>query len=193
MSTAFTFYWSDIFPDWQTFAKFNEDYAVIGFYKNGVADPTISEFLQYCYKLLSRYFWKANIRYSDVNSFCRALANVLEDRFYQFKKQKELIDKAYKLTDEDIEQIQESLQNVADNPNTVPDDPRKPLQYISSQAFGFVKENRLKAYLRAINEMPNLRINEFIRGRAEYADEISFLDLFMNVQPNTDYLYTDKE
>lgn len=184
MSDAYTFYFSDIFPDLQSFANFCDTYGVLQSGK-----PGVWEFMNYSYKLLSRAFWHANIRYTDPNDFCRAFANVLENRFEQYKKQKELIDKFYKLTDDEILIVRESISNISDNPNTKPDDPRKPLEYISSQSFSSLTNSKVKGYLQAINSIPSLRIDEFIRGRREYADEISFLDLFMTVLPRIDYRY----
>lgn len=185
MSTAVTWTFGEIFPTLEKWYDFINGYNI----DIDLTEPITAEFNKYCYKLLSRYFWDQNIRYSSINAFCRALANVYEDRFKQFKKQYEYLGAAYQVTPEDSAIINEAISNGAENPNTKPLDPWKPLEFISAQTSSRVKSNRLQAYLTALNSVPSLRINEFIRGRRGYEDEIGFTDLFMQVIPHIDYLY----
>lgn len=181
MSTALTYYFNEIFTsyyDWKDFS-----YSLGLFDPQSAADAPYRAFDQFCYNVLARYFINQNVRYTEVNTFLCKLANVYVDRFKQFYNQKEAIDALYGLTADDYAIVNNYLNNMANNPNELPSDPLKPLEFISAQRYGQVTSNRLKAYLDAINGMPSLRINEFIKGRREYADEMAFTDLFMNVQP----------
>lgn len=175
--TRITFYFQDIissYNDW--YEKISKN--IIG--EN--ADGTEQAFDMWAYNLLKRYFFNQNVRYNEPEAFIEMLINVYTNRFKQFYKQKQLIDKIYQLTDNEILIVSKGLSNYANNPNTAPDDPTQPLNFVTSQSYSQITDNKLKAYLDSINRVPTLRVDEFIKGRNEYFDEISFTDLFMNLQ-----------
>ena len=75
---------------------------------------------------------------------------------------------------------------MTNNPNDEPNDPTKPLNFISAQTYQQLTDNRFKAYFNALNNMPTLNVFKFLKGTPE---ELGFEDLFMNVQPNIKYYY----
>lgn len=180
--TAFTYYFEEIFPDYESWKYFIENSSKI--------DLTIPEnlaFDEYCFTMLFRHFNHQNIRYSSIDAFLGELLIVYENKFKQFKRQKEIIDTIYSLSNDDFQLVSTALTNMANNPNTEIDDPLKPLSYISAQTYENMSSNKLKAYLDAINNMPSLNIYKFFK--ANNKDEMGFEDLFMNIQPNIKYLY----
>ena len=68
----------------------------------------------------------------------------------------------------------------------------KPLKFISYQDWGFTLSNRLQAYLTAINNLPSLKIMDFIRGRMS-GEDMSFQDLFMQVIPREFEIYNQED
>ena len=156
MSSAITFYFKDIFKTQDDFIKFLQDEKIID------DDAEKITFGQYVYKLLFRRYHNSNIQYDTTEDFKNDLANILEDSFDKFKTQNELIKKLHKITDEDIFIISEALANQANNPNSSTQDPKQPLNYISAQAYSYAKDNKLQAYLRALNNMPTKLINELL-------------------------------
>lgn len=184
--TALTFFFSDIFPDYDTWRALIQD--------NNVIDYTDNEnliFDQFVYKILYRRFALANIRYDTKEAFYLALFNVYEDRFEQYKKEKSFIDSLYNLSQEDFKILSESITNAANNPNTKPTDPWKPIEFISNQNSGRQYSGAVAAYLSAIESLPTFNINKFITAR--YNGGMSFQDLFMQVIPNQQYIYFEED
>lgn len=182
MSDATTFKFEDIIPDYETFKGYISQFGIVNYNDNMEANFDI-----YCYNILSKFFHGQNVRYTTPNDFIFSLALVYQNKFSDFMKQKELIDKMHKLTDDDIVYLNQTLSNVANNPNDEPQDATKPLNFISGQTFQTIKGNKFNAYLNALNNMPTLNIFNFIH--CKNCDEMGFTDLFMNVQPNNIYLY----
>ena len=182
MSTTLTFLFNDIFKNYSEWEYWSRQVGVIDFNKN---EDIL--FDKYCYKILSRHFCNQSIRYNTIDEFLLELALVYENKFNQFKMQKRLIDNIHKLSNEEIETLNESLTNMANNPNTAPDNPRQPLKYISAQTFGVAKKGKLQAYLDAINNIPTLKVFDFINKSSDGG--LSFKDLFMIVQPINYYVY----
>ena len=182
MSSAYTFYFEDIFPDYNAWRDVMEG--------NNVLDYTNAEnvlFDQFCYRILARQFTHCNIRYSTPNDFIGTLINVYLNKFEQFKRQKAIIDATYQLTLDDIAEIEKTITNMANNPNTdIPLSTGEVLPYLSAQTFNLTSSNRLKSYIDAINNLPTLNIFKFLKGDK---NEIGFEDLFMSVQPYQEYLF----
>lgn len=180
---ATTFFFEEIFPDydtWQTFIQNNSD--IVNW-----NDATQTAFDKYCFDLLFRHYYNCNIRYSVPSSFMQELLNVYQNKFKQFQKEKEIIDSMEQLKLDDLQLVQQTLTNMANNPNDEVDDPLQPLNYISAQTINQVTSNKLKAYLEALNNIPSLKIYNFFK--AQNKEEMGFDDLFMNVQPLKKYLY----
>lgn len=187
MSTALTFYFEDIFTDYQTWRQIIETTEIVDYTK-----PEEEFFDKYCFDLLSRHYSHCNIRYDEPESFILEIVDVYQNKFKQFLKEKEMIDTIYKMSLNDILRVRESLTNMANNPNNEPNDPNEPLNFISAQSYMYENEGKLKGYLQALNNIPTMNIYKFFK--AENKDEIGFDDLFMIVQPNFKFMYKqDKE
>ena len=182
MSTAYTFYFDDIIPDYDTWRGIMEQESFINY-----EDATQSAFDLFVYRLLSRHYAHCNIRYSTPEPFVLELVGVYQNKFGQFLKQKNIIDEMYQLTNEELVLVNNALTNIANNPNDAPADPLQPLQYISAQTYTQSNDNKLRAYYNALNSIPNLNTFRFLRSSDDY--ELSFDDLFMQVQPNLKPLY----
>lgn len=184
MSDCITFYFEDIFPDYDTFSEYViENSQVIN-----TANEEDVAFIGFCWNILSRHFHNQNIRYDSPQNFLASFMLVFDNKFQQFKKQKSLVDKIYNLTENEILQINNALSNVANNPNNEVADPSQPLNYISAQTFSLLNDNKLKGYLNALNTIPTLKVFNFLRGAD---DEMWFSDLFMNVQIPQKFLYNE--
>lgn len=182
MSTAFTFYFEELIPDYNTWKGIIQQANIVNY-----DDVLESNFDVFCYNLLSRHFSHQNIRYYEPEAFILELVNVYENKFKQFKKEKELIDAMQDLTLQELQLIQTSIVNMANNPNDQVEDPTQPLNYISAQTYTNLQSNRLKAYLDALNNIPSLNVYKFFN--ANKPNEMGFIDLFMNVQPINFNLY----
>ena len=186
MSGAFTFYFDEIFPSYDEWQEFISSTGIVN-YENQLE----ANFDRFVYKILMREFTHQNIRYFEVDSFKCELANVYESKFHEFMKQKELIDAMYQLSLDDFTLLQTTLSNIANNPNDEPSDPKEPLNFISGQTYSQLKSNKLQSYLYALNNLPSLNFYKFINRSDEY--DVSFRDLFMNVQPIDHYLFRKGE
>ena len=150
-------------------------------------DPTQSTFDEFAYNLISRHYSHCNIRYSTPEPFINELVNVYQNKFGQFLKEKNIIDEMYNLTNDELIMLNNTLTNIANNPNDAPADPLQPLQYISAQTYTQTNDNKLRAYFNALNSIPNLNTYKFLKAHDDY--EMSFDDLFMAVQPNLKSIY----
>lgn len=185
MSDAVTFYFEELIPDYDTFNSLCNELGI----PNTAEDTT---FKTYLYNVLNRYFYHQNVRYEEPGAFITQFGNVLLNKYYKYKKYKEVIDAMYNLTLDEMRIVTDGLTNVANNPNDAPEDPLKPLEYISMQTYSYTKENKLQAYLRALDAIPTLNIDELIRGNERDKNEIQFIELFMNVQPNQFHIFRRK-
>lgn len=184
ITSAYTFYFEQIFPsltEWQTF---------IGTYSTAcdLTDPIQDAFNTYCYTLLSNHYNHCNIRYTSIEAFKTELLNVFDNKFAQFKREQQLIKEINALTEDDLALVREYVNNQANNPNE--DNPLNTegfLGYISLQNFAKEKSNRLRAYLEALNNVPSMNIYKFFKANNRF--DMGFDDLFMNIQPNSDYFY----
>lgn len=181
---AFTFYFEEIFPDYETFETFIKGNSSLTLYEPTLFDD---EFLKYSYVLLARHYNHTNIRYSDPESFKAEFLNVFDNKYQMFKKQKALIDDIYSLTAEDLELIQTQLNNVANNPNEYIENPKKLLNFISLQNYNELKNSKFVAYLQSLNQLPTLNIYNFFKPNK--IGDMGFDDLFMKVVPNIKYYY----
>ena len=175
-TNAFTYTFENIFSNYDEWKEYFELTEIIDY--NNMDDAL---FDKYCYNILARHFTHQNIRYLEIDAFLLELTNVYQSKFYQFKRQKEMLDKMYSLTDNDLLELEQYINNVANNPNDDIQDPKKVLNFVSAQTYSQKIGNKLEQYLKALNDIPSLSIYKFIND-AEYG-ALSFKDLFMNVQP----------
>ena len=110
---------------------------------NDLTDAETLNYFKYVYKILFRHYCNSNVQYLTPDEFKLDLANDLENVWAKFKKRKELVEKIYNLTDDEILKINNTLSNQANNPNDAPDDPTQPLNYISAQVYSQLNDNKL--------------------------------------------------
>ena len=183
MSTALTWYFEDVIPDYSVWVEImREDGTVVDYSKTDEAS-----FDRFCYNLLARHFSHSNIRYSEQSAFLLELVNIYATKFKHFLKQKEIIDAVYKLSLDEIRIIEEGLSNLANNPNDEVLDPHSALNYISAQTYNERKDNKLNKYIEALEKLPLLNTYSFLNEKIK--NGMSFNDLFMQILPNDTYLY----
>lgn len=174
MDLTYTF--KEIFP---SYADWKQTMTSTGVYN--VIDVTDAyAFDQYCYSVLMRKFANVNIRYRDPNDFIGQLSLVYQNRYAQFKAQKKVIDAIYALTLDDIAELSKAINNNSDYPNKEITDVNAPLDFITTQTYSRISSNKIRSYVDAINSIPTLRIDDFIRGND---GEMGFMDLFWNIAP----------
>lgn len=177
-TSAITFYFKDLYPDYATFKTFLTQYDVID-----VTDATNDALAQKLFKYLFREYHNSNIQFDTPCDFNCTLANIIEDMFDKYKQQLQLIQKVHQMSADDLEVISRAIANSAQAPNSKQDNIEKPLEYINAQAYTVARTGRLQAYLQAINTMPTLLIKESITACRH---------LFKTILPNVVY-YFDKE
>lgn len=175
MSTTKTFLFEEIFPNYKEFKSLTDDLQLYN------ADDLVSEaFNQYFFSIIYLR-WKGNsINYGTIADFQRSFSLVYTDIFKKYKMQKELIDKVYQLSADDLEVLTESISNGAYNPNTAPTEKWELIKYISSQNASRLKNSKLNAYITAIKNAPTLQVREMTDA---------FEDLFMLILPMNDYYF----
>lgn len=179
MSSALTFYFKDIFPTYTEFKTFLQEFNV--FNTTQTLDNTFAEFV---FKTLFRQFCNSNIQYDTPDDFKNDLANILEDNMLRYQKRLDLVKKAHALTDDELILLSKAIANTSVNPNTVVDDPSEPIEYISTQASTYAKDNKLQAFLKAIELLPNQYIGELIN---------KCKSLFKSIIPNQILVYEGRE
>lgn len=178
---AFTFFWQEIFPDYETFKDFTDELELYS------ENDTISEnFNQYLYSILTAHFFNNNVRYDTIESFKSAFSIAYVNNFKLLKKRTELLEKQFEITEEEFSIITRNIVNSAFNPNNAVDNPLEPIEYVSAQNYSVGIINKLNAFINAINTMQDLDI-EFIIKKFEY--------LFVQILPETDmvYIFDDEE
>lgn len=179
MSSALTFYFKDIFSNYSEFKSYLTEYNI--FNTTSALDNTFAEFV---FKTLFRQFCNSNIQYDTPDDFKNDLANILEDNMLRYQKRLDLVKKAHALTDDELILLSKAIANTSVNPNTVVDDPSEPIEYISTQASTYAKDNKLQAFLKAIELLPNQYMGEMIS---------KCKSLFKSIIPNQVFLYEGRE
>lgn len=185
--TSYTYYFEEIFPSYLDWVSFMDTNGIIDY--TNVLDEA---FDQFCWNILSRHYTHTNIRYSTPEYFKAELMNVYENKFKKYQKQKAIIDATYQLTLDEIQQLRNTLTNMANNPNVEnPLNSDGVLEFISAQTYQAENDNKLQSYMRALNAIPTFNMYKFLK--ADSPDEMGFDDLFMHVQPNIKYYYNEEE
>lgn len=182
MSTAITFYFKEIFPNYADFDYFLNDFNIVS--TIGDENAANLSFAQYLYKILFRRYHNSNVQYDTIDDFKLDFANVLEDCFTKYKRQMEILTKIHELTDKELITINTALANNSLNPNTRVDDPTAPLDFISAQAYSFTQDNKLNAFLRAMENIPGKLIDTMLRR---------CVNLFKTVLTNQIFVYKGEE
>lgn len=174
-----TFKFKEIFPTYQIFGAYLIEYEIN---KLNTAEDIL--FAKYLYKIFYRKFGNSSVQFTTPEDFKFEFANRIEDNFYKYKKQIEIIQKLHNINDEDIIQITQTLTNNANNPNSVVEDPKQPLEFISAQAYSFVNNNKVQAYIQALSVMPTQLIDSIL---------IQCKDLFKRIITEKIYIYDEEE
>lgn len=181
MATTSTFYFEDIF---ETYADFKEMTDALDLYISDPDDPhydAISEnFNQYLYSILYMRYCGNSINYDIPTYFIYAFGLRYKDIFKKYQKQVDIINRATELSADELTILTETIANGAYNPNDAPSDVWQPLPYISQQNSARLKNNKLVAYINAINAIPTQNIDRFLDA---------FIDLFTLFMPNGKYIY----
>ena len=164
----------EIFPDYDSWQDFITKNTTIIDYQ----DAEIAAFDKYCYDALSRRFAGAEIRYSVKSPFYGQMLNIYLTSFFAFKREKELLDKIYNLTEEEILIASKIWSNIALEPNTLDTPADKILNYIGQQTSSFDTRGKLDRYFQALKQIPTLDLARFFKNK--YAG-ISFEDLFVQI------------
>lgn len=173
-----TFLFIDIFPNYTEWERFSTSL--------GIEIDTV--FDRFCYEIIRRHYGRANIRYSVIEAFTEALGNVYTNKYLQYSKQYELIKTIHQINNDELTHLNQNLTNFSENPNTNVSEPLKPLSFISSQLMSVSQNNKLQAFVNAINNIPTMYMYEFLKGKKSNF-EMTFNDLFMVVLPNNKYYY----
>ena len=173
-----TFTFLEIFPDYNSFKETIINQSII-------AEADLDEStLKYLWAIMYRSFGNVEVMYNVKQDFIDRFLNEFEDLFAKIKRERELIAKIHKLTDEELLTVTVSLNNFANNPNDAPTDPTAPLEYISNQNWGKISNGKLTAYLQALNNIPSYRAGEIIK---------IFRPLFWDSQTCTLNFYTQED
>lgn len=156
MSNTFTF--NQLLPNFDAFKVFVSE---IPMDVSTMSELEIS-ILEHCYNLLNRRYGIANVRYTTPEAFYNELAIVFDDEYKKYSKRYKLIQEAYALTSDDLIEINRTIQNYANNPNTAPTNPLDPLEFISSQTYQVGRSNKLQGYLMAIESLPSQYDEDFL-------------------------------
>lgn len=176
MSEAFTFLFKEIIPDEDTFLNICTEWGLSN------SDQVL---LKYVYKILSTKFNNQNVRYSTHDGFLTELLLTLEDILDLYNKRANIAKSIYSLTNDDLTNFQEAINNMAKTPSyeITEAEIRMPLKHIDAQTFNVLKNNKLKSYAEALNQIPEAQVSFLIKR---------FKPLFMNYV-NFNYLYKRSE
>lgn len=152
---ATTFLFKEIFPTSESFNTFIEEYTSIDL-------SAEQSFIDYLYTKLYRYYGNDNVNYNTPEEFKSYFSIGFEDYYYKYKTQFNQIKKLYELSDDEILKVGENIRNEADNPNTKPDDPTKPLDFITRQDYNIDKGSRFYKFNDYINKLTDLRTRKFL-------------------------------
>lgn len=171
---SLTFYFDEIIPDYETWQSYVSTRNFVNY-----KDATESAFDKWVYTIFSAQYDKHNIRYDNPESFILKVLNIYENKFKQFLTEVNTLKDIYGLTAEDFALVNNSIASRANNPNFSQASPTTWLGYISNQTIMQQTENKLRAYLTALKNMPSMQIDKFLRRQE--GEAIGFNDLFINI------------
>lgn len=114
-------------------------------------------------KVVQTRFSNAEIAYDTkeifIHKFAQKLLNIMTN--YIFKRN--LLNKSFKLTDDDFEVVNSTLAQIANNPTELTTDGlTSPLTFFDQQTGTKTRENKLNAYIKAFTLMRNDIIEDFL-------------------------------
>lgn len=141
-------------PDYETFAQFLREYTNVN-----TGDNSNTYFYKY---LLARYA-NSNVNYDTIDAFKRNFGITYEDNFDQYAFRRKVLQEQYNLTVDELTVINVAITNTALNNNEETTNPLdKVIDYISNQQSGKTNENKLIGYVRALEEVTNKYLRDFL-------------------------------
>lgn len=160
--------------------KINQDTKT---FEYGLFDVDNHTFIcKHIYYALKREYYNTDVLFSTPEEFMDAFANKFVDMYLRIEKQMNYISKIYNLTDDEITLVNKSINNASNNDNEIIESTEDPLNFISSQIYNINWSDKLTAYLKAIDSMPELKVSEIIEH---------FRPLFNNIYNKEVYYYED--
>lgn len=151
---ALTFYFKEIFPNFEDFIDFVTEYTTI--------DNT-DEHHAFLYKILYNFYCNSNVAYDTKDAFKRHFAITYQNIFEQFKFRTNKLKKLYELDDEELNVIQYGIQNVGLNDNSKLNNALdNVLEFVSSQTSDKTRANKFASYLTSVRDVADMYMRDFI-------------------------------
>lgn len=155
-SFAFTFYFKEIFPNFETFKAYLTQYNI----RTQTESDTFDLFI---YNNLFNMFCNSNVNYDTIDAFKRHFAIELLNIYRQYLFKYQTLDEMYKLSIDDLNVIQYGINNVALNDNTKILNPLDNLvEFVSSQTSDKTRANKLASYITAVRDIADMYIFDFL-------------------------------
>ena len=141
--------------------KFKDIYASFEDFKN---DLTIIDNIdKILFNYIYNYYCNSNIRYETIDAFKRHFVMEYENESTRFKMQLSMMDKIYNLSEDDVIMIENGINNVANNDNSLVENPFKEIiKFITNQSTYQRNSNRFIALINYVNELKNKQIFDFL-------------------------------
>lgn len=173
-SDALTYYFSDIFKSSDDFIDTMETICI---WKRLSSTPIMEKL----YNHISRHYHNVNVRYSRADDFVVALAEVIDNCFYQLSQQWDITNRVYQLQWDELQEVGRSLNSFADAPNTE-QSMDEPLNYVTNQAQTIQKQGMLQSFLQYLDSLRPLDVQKLLR-------ESGLDNLFMAVIPSKETIF----
>lgn len=151
---AVTFLLKDIFTTFDDFKMFLKEYTSVD------ADAPTNAYL---YKYIFAKFYNSNVNYDTVEGFLNNFGITYEDNYKQFEFREKVLQQEYKLTLDELTTINTVINNSALNNNEETQNPLATvIDYISNQQSGITRDNKLMAYVKALDAVTNKYLRDFL-------------------------------
>ena len=175
-SFTVTFLLKDIFTTYDDFKNFVTNYTNV--------DPN-STTNAYLYKYILAKFYNSNVNYDTVEGFLNNFGITYEDNFKQFEFREKVLQSQYNLTVDELADVNTIITNTANNNNEKTVNPLSTvIDYVSNQVSGVTRENKLLAYVKALDAVTNKYLRDFLDGLKKH---------FMQVYITQNYVYEEEK
>lgn len=175
-----TLAFKDIFKDYSEFKAFTDKFKL---YEE--VEETAEAFNKHIYYTLKMRYGGCAVAYDIVEEFKAEFGLAYNQYFKLYLKKQDILEKIYKLTEEDFILLNQSLNNLSNNPNYQTNDAWEVLDYISIQNRSKSTSNKLQAYLLALRTLPDAQINAMLE-----AFDYLWLDI---LDSDTEYFYNKEK
>lgn len=171
-----TLTFKDIFKDYSEFKNFTDLFALYS-----QEEATAETFNKHIYYTLKMRYGGCAVAYDTVEEFKAEFGIAYNQYFKLYLKKQDLLEKIYRLNEDDFILVNQSLNNLSNNPNYNTTDAWEILNYTSIQNRSKSTSNKLQAYLLALRTLPDAQINAMIE-----AFDYLWLDI---LDTDTQYFY----